>query len=341
MIFEMTLDYSVVLPMALTVAVSHGARRLLLAQNIYTMKLARRGHYMPEALQANAYLVHHVGDMTMATAATLPADARVDRLSVLERTGRAEYLVLWAQDGVTGVVPREAIRVQVEGSREQALPAGLIRHDFVTASTETTIFDLIVSFQRAKAELAVILSPEGEARGADRVRGVVTKAHLAEALAEGMEIFAGLMIMYAHILVPIDGSACSDAAVAHALAIAKAMGSTVVFLFVMDTLSARQEGVVNVQEARVALAARGRPILDAAKEAAVAAGVRAEGELVEGVPADVIAQRGADFDLVVMGSHGKGLWKRLTVGSVTQAVLHQLSRPVLVVRKAAESAPTG
>ncbi len=41
MIFEMTLDYSVVLPMALTVAVSHGVRRLMLAQNIYTMKLVR------------------------------------------------------------------------------------------------------------------------------------------------------------------------------------------------------------------------------------------------------------------------------------------------------------
>lgn len=36
MTFEMTLDYSVVLPMTLTVAVSLGLRRLILEQSIYT-----------------------------------------------------------------------------------------------------------------------------------------------------------------------------------------------------------------------------------------------------------------------------------------------------------------
>lgn len=138
--------------------------------------------------------------------------------------------------------------------------------------------------------------------------------------------------MYSRILVPTDGSPCSDAAISHALEIAKAMGSTVVFLLAMDTLSARSEGVVNVEEAREALAAQGEPILERAVRAALDMNVRAEREFAEGVPADVIAQRAAEFDLVVMGSHGKGLWKRLTVGSVTQSVLRHVSRPVLVVR---------
>ena len=67
--------------------------------------------------------------------------------------------------------------------------------------------------------------------------------------------------MYAQILVPTDGSACSDEAVAHAVAIAKAMGAEIDFLFVMDALGARQEGVVNIAEAREALTARGGAIL--------------------------------------------------------------------------------
>ncbi len=139
--------------------------------------------------------------------------------------------------------------------------------------------------------------------------------------------------MYERILVPIDGSACSEAAVAHALALAGALGSTVVFLFVMDTLSARQEGLVNVTEARAALTARAGPILDLAERAALAAGVRVGRELAEGDPAEVIAETGNRFDLVVMGTHGgRGLLRRLKVGSVTQAVLHHVSSPVLVVR---------
>ncbi len=35
--------------------------------------------------------------------------------------------------------------------------------------------------------------------------------------------------MYVRILVPTDGSACSDEAIAHGVAIAKAMGSAVSF----------------------------------------------------------------------------------------------------------------
>jgi CIC family chloride channel protein len=51
MIYEMTLDYSVIVPMAITVAVAYGIRRALCRESIYTMKLARRGHAIPDALR--------------------------------------------------------------------------------------------------------------------------------------------------------------------------------------------------------------------------------------------------------------------------------------------------
>jgi nucleotide-binding universal stress UspA family protein len=138
--------------------------------------------------------------------------------------------------------------------------------------------------------------------------------------------------VYRRILIPTDGSSCSDLAVSHGVAIARAMGSSVVFLFVMDTMSAYREGVVTVAQARDALTAEGRAIVDRAIAAATEAGVSAAGELVEGTPAEVIAKRSTEFDLVAMGSHGKGLIKRLTVGSVTQSVLHRVTRPLLLVR---------
>lgn len=138
--------------------------------------------------------------------------------------------------------------------------------------------------------------------------------------------------MYVRILVPTDGSACSDEAITHGVAIAKAMGSAVVFLFVMDTLSTRREGVVNMAEALKALKAQGQAIVDHAEATATKGGVSATGELVEGSPAEVIVRCSTAFDLVVMGSHGKGILKRLTVGSVTQAVMHRIARPLLVVR---------
>src|SRR6202012_1238433 len=53
MVFEMTRDYNIVLPMVLAVAVGLGVRRLLSRENMYTMKLYRRGHPIPKALHAN------------------------------------------------------------------------------------------------------------------------------------------------------------------------------------------------------------------------------------------------------------------------------------------------
>jgi hypothetical protein len=53
MIFEMTLDYTVILPMTLTVAVSYGLRRILIKDSIYTRKLTLRGETAPETLRAD------------------------------------------------------------------------------------------------------------------------------------------------------------------------------------------------------------------------------------------------------------------------------------------------
>jgi CIC family chloride channel protein len=50
MIFEMTRDYAVIVPMTTTVAISYGLRRVLSRDSIYTMKLARRGHRIPDLL---------------------------------------------------------------------------------------------------------------------------------------------------------------------------------------------------------------------------------------------------------------------------------------------------
>jgi nucleotide-binding universal stress UspA family protein len=37
-------------------------------------------------------------------------------------------------------------------------------------------------------------------------------------------------------------------------------------------------------------------------------------------------------DLLIVGSHGRGFWGRLTLGSVSDAVVHHAKYPVLVVR---------
>ncbi len=189
MTFEMTLDYSVVLPMTLTVAVAHGLRRRILPQNIYTMKLVRRGHYMPEALQANAHLVHHVADMTMATAATLPLSATAADLERRPGSAPVDYFVLVDADRVVEVLSQRWVDDRSEPLAPTAPLAGRGQTDLVVVKSDTAIFELVGTIQRAHAQLAVIIPTDAERARPWEVLGIVTKSHVMEALAEGMEIF--------------------------------------------------------------------------------------------------------------------------------------------------------
>ena len=63
------------------------------------------------------------------------------------------------------------------------------------------------------------------------------------------------------------------------------------------------------------------------------AGVEAETVVRRGVPAHELGQiaESRDAQLIVLGSHGWGAVRRLLFGSVSTAVLHHATRPVLVV----------
>lgn len=53
-----------------------------------------------------------------------------------------------------------------------------------------------------------------------------------------------------------------------------------------------------------------------------------------GRPAELLIETAKTWgaDLIIMGSHGRGFWGRLTLGSVSDAVLHHAPFSVLIVR---------
>jgi CBS domain containing-hemolysin-like protein len=63
------------------------------------------------------------------------------------------------------------------------------RHDYVTVPSHAAIFDVLARMQAAHASVAVVLKPDGKDDSRGTVVGIVTKAHLAETIAEGMELF--------------------------------------------------------------------------------------------------------------------------------------------------------
>jgi nucleotide-binding universal stress UspA family protein len=59
--------------------------------------------------------------------------------------------------------------------------------------------------------------------------------------------------------------------------------------------------------------------------------VQVEEVVVEGRAAEAILAHSEDAQLIVVGTHGKGLVRRVLLGSVSRQVLNDADRPVAVV----------
>ncbi|UZQ55875.1 universal stress protein [Trichothermofontia sichuanensis B231] len=147
------------------------------------------------------------------------------------------------------------------------------------------------------------------------------------------------MTMYQRILIPIDGSPCSQAALHHGLQLAHAIGAEVTLLHILE--NPLTTSLVNwmgpgptaysydlLQDLRKAA----QTILATAAQQAAQFPVMAQTVLIEeDFPATVIVQQAQDHDLVVMGTHGRKGIDRLFIGSITEGVLRNTQTPLLIV----------
>ena len=133
------------------------------------------------------------------------------------------------------------------------------------------------------------------------------------------------------IVVGVDGSACSDCAVARAVELAAGLGDSLVVAYAVEP-PFRSVGDER-REAQAALEELGRPMLDAAVGRAAEAGVAAEAVLVAKRPAEALLALAEERDarMIVVGSASERPLTGLILGSVPHKLVHRSSVPVLVV----------
>lgn len=144
--------------------------------------------------------------------------------------------------------------------------------------------------------------------------------------------------MFKHILVPVDGSPTAQMAVDKAAGLAKAFGSTVTAIYVIDPYPFTGLGsdfAYGQAEYLSAAAIEAKEATQAAQQTLEQAGVSVKTSVVEAHAAwrgilETAASVGAD--LIVMGSHGRRGLEKMVLGSVTQRVLSHSHLPVFVVR---------
>jgi len=190
MIFEMTLDYSIVMPMIVAVAMSIGARRVLSRETIYTLKLVRRGRAIPKARHANMFLVRSAREVMDADIQVLEAEASFDEyLRQPEHAGRLRYVVVTEKGHLFGVIRvNTGLRRGLEGANTGVSLRDVANRNFTVVREDETAFDVIRRMWRREAIMAVVVRGRGVPRGSD-VAGVITKEHVADSVADSVKAY--------------------------------------------------------------------------------------------------------------------------------------------------------
>ncbi|KYK31294.1 MAG: hypothetical protein AYK19_17050 [Theionarchaea archaeon DG-70-1] len=142
--------------------------------------------------------------------------------------------------------------------------------------------------------------------------------------------------MYKKILIATDGSDHSEEAEKHGLAVAKRSGASVTALYVVEGTHAPRSisspASLLLDEQVEALKEEGEKIVDKVVDKGREMGVDVTPMVLEGHPAHEIIEHAKEYDLVVVGTLGRGGFSHLLLGSVAEKVVRHAPVPVLVVK---------
>jgi CIC family chloride channel protein len=190
MIFEMTRDYDLVMPSIVAVAIAIGVRRLLSAENIYTVKLVSRGHFVPKALHANMFLVRRAREVMQKDVTLLPAETDFDAFLRANATGAGfKHVVVTRDNHIAGVVRvNVGLRRGVEQAYSGVHLGDVAQRNFTLAREGDIMFDVVQRMARHSASMAVVVRGKGRGRPSEII-GVISKEHIADSVADSIKPF--------------------------------------------------------------------------------------------------------------------------------------------------------
>jgi CIC family chloride channel protein len=190
MIFEMTLDYNVIIPMTIVVAISYGLRRVLCPESIYTMKLARRGHYIPTVMVASSHYATRANQIMLSEFKSVPASRTLGEFAKIasEQTSVAYFLVEDEQK-IVGFVTNEITRKPPKEDEAPVRLGDIASKDYTMVGQYDMLHDVITKMHYTRASMAIV-TDHSPSRDINDVKGVITRQKVADAMVEAAELFA-------------------------------------------------------------------------------------------------------------------------------------------------------
>lgn len=192
-IFEMTRDYHVIIPMVIIVSIAYGVRQFLMADTIYTFKLTRRNHPVPASLETNLFMLRKASDFydpRVVRVGSTRGMAEVRRR--FRRFGRQHpnVLVLDAEQNIQAIFSSRR-HYRLKGRGGIGIRSWVDEHmetDYIVVGAEDMIFDIVGRLRAANCEVALVTA-DGNMTHPRQVQGVLTLSDVARSsrLARQME----------------------------------------------------------------------------------------------------------------------------------------------------------
>ena len=181
MIFEMTRDYHVIVPLVLAVALAVGIRRALIAENIYTIKLRNRGRAIPTIRHTNMYLVRQARELMNRDFVVLPMETPIAE-AIAAIAGRPEAHIVVA-DGprIAGVARLDSESYVPDRHAGQTLRA-VVDDGFVVSPQSAILNAIITRMNRRGRSIAIIVERPAGVPRPDDVVGVIAAPEIAGAV---------------------------------------------------------------------------------------------------------------------------------------------------------------
>jgi CIC family chloride channel protein len=184
MIFEMTLDYTIIIPMTLTVAISYAVRKSIIKDSIYTRKLALRGELAPESLRGDL-------QFTRTAASIMNSQFRIvgtaTRLHDLPKEMNEAFIISEQNGDLVGVVTGE--EVAKSGDANPTTEIGVFAHrNYVVVSPDDSVWKVVASMRSNASAFALVASHGGDISTLS-MRGIITRTSIMDVLADDMELF--------------------------------------------------------------------------------------------------------------------------------------------------------
>ena len=186
MVFEMTRDYAIIVPVIVGVAVAAGIRRTLIGETIYTIKLRHRGHRIPKERHINLYLVKQAQDIMERSFILAKAGTTLKQAIGDEGTDDLRAIIVEREGRIVGLIPPRSGLWRESQSNPNLLVERFVESRAVICRDVDLLSLVFARLKRHRSGAAIVFRGVLRPRAVDIV-GVITKRAIADTVIESYD----------------------------------------------------------------------------------------------------------------------------------------------------------